>query len=720
LTPCGQQVKNIIFVFLVLTLVSSLSAVAFVTGNLAFAKKSSGGGNDGGGGGSSDKGGSSKDNGGDKGGGGGNDNSGGGSSDKGGGGSSDNGGGGSTDNTGGGGSDNTNAGSGDTSGSTTSPPPVEENTPPPAENQQQTVTCPDGSTADSMDNCPESTSTKNTTPAPVDCTANPTDPSCTNTAANTPAPVDCTANPTDPSCTNTAANTPAPVDCTANPTDPSCTKASLASPTTTPVTCGQGTHLDSFNGKCMPNSVDPYTDDGDFKCIEDYHLTVGGRCQSNIFAASSSGCVTGWHRADDISIGQCTRDTTPSTEPSYAYVDVGKARPPDGFTNPCDKGTNIGDRCVIGAIDIGGVQPSGTCSAGNKIGNRCMVMPPQVIDMPKALGHCPEGYRVLTAGVSCAFDIKMQASTPATTQTGNNGGGGGASTTPTNTGSATPSTTPMKTGTETTTTTPANTGNPNTTPTTTTTTTTNPSTSTSTTTTNVINRGGSSSGGGGAASGGSSSGGGTASGGSSSGGGTASGGSSSGGGTSAAAPGQGANAFLTYVNAVNKISIKYPSTWTKTEFTGNPKIPVMFNAPITTAATSTTAAGAKTNFVISTTPGAADLDSFVQQQINALTQSNTVKYTITDSNAKVLTPPTGITAFREVSYDGMKSGNGVQVPLRGAAIFFVSGGTGYSLLYLAKQTEYTQNLPMVQQMVNSFQVGSSGGPVQNVAAASSR
>lgn len=73
----------------------------------------------------------------------------------------------------------------------------------------------------------------------------------------------------------------------------------------------------------------------------------------------------------------------------------------------------------------------------------------------------------------------------------------------------------------------------------------------------------------------------------------------------------------------------------------------------------------------------------------------------------------------------MKSGNGVQVPSRGAAIFFVNDGTGYSLLYLAKQTEYTQNLPVVQQMVNSFQVGSGTGaasssPVQNVATASSQ
>jgi hypothetical protein len=131
---------------------------------------------------------------------------------------------------------------------------------------------------------------------------------------------------------------------------------------------------------------------------------------------------------------------------------------------------------------------------------------------------------------------------------------------------------------------------------------------------------------------------------------------------------------------------------------------------------------AKTNFVISITPGATNLDSFTLQQINGLIQSKAVKYAITDTNAKILTLPTGITAFRQVSYDGMKNDN---VPLKGAAIFFVNGGTGYSLLYLAKQTEYTQNLPMVQQMVNSFQVGSGaasggGAPVQNAAAAASR
>ena len=98
-----------------------------------------------------------------------------------------------------------------------------------------------------------------------------------------------------------------------------------------------------------------------------------------------------------------------------------------------------------------------------------------------------------------------------------------------------------------------------------------------------------------------------------------------------------------YVNAVNKISMKYPSTWTKTDLVGNPSIPVMFNAPVADAAT----AGTKTNFVISITPRATSVDSFTLQQINGLIQSKAVKYTITDTNAKILTPPTGITAFRE-------------------------------------------------------------------------
>ena len=57
------------------------------------------------------------------------------------------------------------------------------------------------------------------------------------------------------------------------------------------------------------------------------------------------------------------------------------------------------------------------------------------------------------------------------------------------------------------------------------------------------------------------------------------------------------------------------------------------------------------------------------------------------------------------------------IPLRGAAIFFVNGDIGYSLLYLAKQTDYARNLPIVQQMINSFQIGAGG--VSSISSASS-
>jgi hypothetical protein len=137
-----QPAKKIIFVFLVLTLVSSLSAAAFVTGNnnvnLAFAKKhhsgSSGGGSGSSGGGS---------------------------------GSSDNSGGSAppaTDNSGG-----------------SAPPATTDNTPTPPQ------TCSDGSAPASDGTCPSTTPSPPPTPAPaVDCNATPDDPSCpTNTNTTT-------------------------------------------------------------------------------------------------------------------------------------------------------------------------------------------------------------------------------------------------------------------------------------------------------------------------------------------------------------------------------------------------------------------------------------------------------------------------------------------------------------------------------------------------------
>ncbi len=168
---------------------------------------------------------------------------------------------------------------------------------------------------------------------------------------------------------------------------------------------------------------------------------------------------------------------------------------------------------------------------------------------------------------------------------------------------------------------------------------------------------------------------------------------------------------IPYVNIPDKITIRYPSTWTKTEFANNPNIPVIFNAPIN----DTTARTTLMVNINQLTPSSATADGYTQQQINALTNSSVIKYTITDTNSKVLTPRTGIAPYREISYNGIKNSavNNIptQIPLKGTAIFFVNGNTGYSLLYLVKQTEYNQNLPTVQQMINVFQINATSSGV---------
>jgi PsbP-like protein len=672
-----HQAKKIIFVFLVLSVISSLSAVAFVTGNnnvnLAFAAKKDGGSSGGGGGGSE---GGSKNNKGTDGGGG------------------DNGGGGGTTTTEG--SDNTNAGSG-----TTPPPSTDENTPPPPEDQK---TCPDGSNPDESGNCPQAANQKT---CPDGST--PDESGNCPTTTPTPCPDGSTPDPTTGTCPTTTQQNTAPQTLTQQTTCPggavpdattgncptTTNTPSLPGPLSLKPPCPGGAARDA-NNLCPTSTTTTNTHilyNTPITCENDKH-PLEGKCVSSQYPNDDGTCMKGTHASHTSSayLGViCTSDIVPYKDslgnpalcPRLSHLDsdhnclLDSSSPIQFCPQP---GTPIlfQGKCYDHLPVIGG-------STTGKSGGFIQMFPtkpdgsigssgPVAVYVPANKdGSCTPGDDRASGGY-CRHKVQS---------TGGTGGGGTGGTTTGTTTTTTPPKPTTQTGTTgtggTTTTT---TGNP--------TTTTTPSTST--TTTNVIRGGGSSAGGGGAASGGS----------------------SSGGGTSTAAPGQGANTFLIYVNAVNKITIKYPSAWTKTELVDNPSIPVMFNAPTTIA---TTAGAAKTSFVISITPSAANLDSFTQQQINGLTQSNTVKYTITDSNAKLLTPPNGITAFREISYDGIKTGN--NIPLKGAAIFFVNGGTGYSLLYLAKQTEYSQNLPIVQQMVNSFQVGTSGGPVQNVAAANS-
>jgi hypothetical protein len=387
--------------------------------------------------------------------------------------------------------------------------------------------------------------------------------------------------------------------------------------------------------------------------------------------------------------------TTTTSEPP-AELEV----PPLPGTGTCPEGTH------------GGSTPTTVHCLAQKTPDGSFILP----SMPMGGGvdnpHCLVGWSGSADGKTCVQNIPCPLGMtkigvqqcvpnkllPATTttlpaQTGNAGGSTGATS---NTGgtTSTPMTTPMKTGGGTTTTTGTGTTTTTTNPNTPATTTTSKTSSTSSpqsssTVTNVITnnknvlRGSSS---------------------------------TTGGAVVATSPSQTANNnnknFLTYVNTPDKITIRYPSTWTKTEFADNPSIPVIFNAPINGSI------AAKTTLMINInqlTPSSATPDGYTQQQINALTNSSVIKYTITDTNAKALTPPTGVAAYREISYNGIKNSivNNIstQIPLKGTAIFFVNGDTGYSLLYLAKQTEYNQNLPMVQQMINTFQINAAGGGV---------
>jgi hypothetical protein len=431
--------------------------------------------------------------------------------------------------------------------------------------------------------------------------------------------------------------------------------------------CPEGKHYDTKYQGCLSN-ISPLPNG---KCVQGYHTVSSGTCEKDAIVQPTAlgTCPTGFH----LSKGLCYIDEIPD--------DDGK----------CVQGSHL--------VKNPKKNPALSCVKDGATLS------------PNDDRSCPLGYHLITLGppsadpdpsLLCVEDKNTLSTQQSPTKQPNNVAGGGASTGPTQTTppqqppslKQTGGTTPTGGGTTTTATTPS------------------PSPTTTTTVVNNNNRGNpstSSSGGGGSSSSGST------------------------GGTT-----QTSINFLTYVNSPNKITIKYPDTWTKTESLGDSRIPVMFNAPIADS----TAAMAKTSFMIminKLNSPTLTLDAYTQQQIDGLTHSKTVKYIITDTNAKVLTPPNGVSAYHEVSYDGIKgidaaiSAGGVDssqasIPLKGTAIFFVNGDTGYSLLYLAKQTDYDSSLPIIQQMVNSFQIGdggsssasSSGAGVQNIVSSSQK
>jgi hypothetical protein len=421
-----NQAKNIIFVFLVFTIISSLSAAAFVTGN-AFAKKSSG---DSGGGGS-DKGGSS-----DKGAG-----SGGGSSDNGGGGgsSSDTSGGGSSDNTGGGEGSDTGGGSSDTGsastpqsttaepppateGSTTSPPP-----PPAAENQK--TTCPDGSMPDANGNCPSSAAEQNTasTPAPPQTnqqtcpdgsTQDPTTGVCPPTSEGAPTTNTPQGQPTTNMLTGriqTAApmNSPPPPPssepfegCPGHVTRNA--NGVCLSPLSKDSPCAEGFHHDA-SGKCVDNTI-PLADG---TCAGGYSLenidgknTCNGKevgpCPGNVARDASgvcfdqrpnSPCAQGFHRDTAKNGGKCVDNSIP-------------------YAGSCELGWHMNvNTGMCARNDV--LLPDGTCYAGHHLVTSTTAKGKTLYncypnEFPLSSGKCAKTWYFVAAWNGCMPGLPVQ------------------------------------------------------------------------------------------------------------------------------------------------------------------------------------------------------------------------------------------------------------------------------------------------------------------------
>jgi hypothetical protein len=303
-----EKAKLIVFMFFVLTLVTSGSTYAFVIGDLdpninsVFATSSSdGGGKDGSGGGSgSDSNKKSKS-----------------SSDEGG---------------GGGGGQTTDEGSnnGGTSNTPTPPPAAEETTPtteeatpPPPEANQQT--CPDGSQADANGNCPS------------------TPPVATGETAPPPAA-------TDQTCPNGSTPDPTTGSC-----PPAAAQQNAAPQTLTTQTCPDGSTPDPTNGNCPTSTTTPTP----AACPGGVARDANGICFApdskimDVGPAPASGlCAAGTKNGD-----RCV--TLPSTPPATPPTKTPPLQPPSTQFTPLAEGAQTlglppasSQRIPIGAFQL--------------------------------------------------------------------------------------------------------------------------------------------------------------------------------------------------------------------------------------------------------------------------------------------------------------------------------------------------------------------------------
>jgi hypothetical protein len=384
--------RSIIFVFVILTLVSSMSTAALVPGNahIVFAKKRSGGSGSGSGGRGSNGDGTSS----------------------GGGSSKDNGGGQPTT----GGSDNSNL-DGDTGNTATPPPPTQETTSP--------QTCPDGSAPDANGKCP--TATPQTCPDGSAPDANGKCPTATpQTCPDGSAPASDGTCPS-PTLNNAAPQTltqktcpPLPIDANGKcpgidmrggglglpPPPPPPPQpipegnGAFRLPTVQPIfggpggdpifgNCPSGSHkvvtkcvvdnvqcplgTSQFEDSCSPNPPVEVPADPDGSCKGVFDPS-SNKCYQDNFRAPP--CPGG--RSRDV-MGFCKDAITGSYLPVV----------PGSTGQPCDKGVSIGAKHGVCFLETTTPKPDGSCQTGYfATGNSCSLK----IHDPLPDGSCPGGY----------------------------------------------------------------------------------------------------------------------------------------------------------------------------------------------------------------------------------------------------------------------------------------------------------------------------------------
>jgi hypothetical protein len=195
--------------------------------------------------------------------------------------------------------------------------------------------------------------------------------------------------------------------------------------------------------------------------------------------------------------------------------------------------------------------------------------------------------------------------------------------------------------------------------------------------------------------------------------------------------------FSLYEDPALEFKIQYPSNWIKLA-TGNAKIPVIFTVPQPNGTTTgqqeqEQQSGVSTielpNLLVNVenvssnnivTPSSQQQDTlasmdpllhgFAINQTTNLFNSKSTLFQLLESNS---TASLANNSAYKLVYNGTKIDDST-TKVKGFNIFTIKDGKAYSLLYLAKAEEYDKYLPLIENMIDSFQItDNNSSPISN-------